>query len=343
MYPFPTLYDLEASNRLNTPFKEDKNYQKTVDNAHIFSFLSDLAYKDLAALEWRLNISDQDKSHGKFIYFDDGIRTQGFILKIEHDQRTDVIITFRGTEYNHPRAALDDWIGNFATTLVPFMPKHNHEEEGPQIHKGFHKGLNSVWVEADLNRLHEDLERNSANRIWFAGHSLGGGLATLAAMRWACTYGVQHIGGIYTFGAPKCGNEQFKILYEAELAHRTFRFVNDRDIVPLLPVTEGLRSNYLRLLSRKIFGSFVEGSIKYIYNLFYKEKEYCHVAKPFYIDADGDITRHPTTSGWWQGIEELILDHDHREYLKLIGAKSTHQQSLGDQFPIHHAAQCSIM
>ena len=62
-------------------------------------------------------------------------------------------------------------------------------------------------------------------KIWITGHSLGAALATLCAGRYGRAQGV------YTFGSPRVGNENFKQHLDVEI----YRIVNNDDIVPRLP------------------------------------------------------------------------------------------------------------
>src|SRR5262249_58747833 len=66
-------------------------------------------------------------------------------------------------------------------------------------------------------------------RVFFTGHSLGAALATLAAHRYP------HTAGVYTFGSPRVGNHAFVASFNARMAQRSFRYVNDHDIVAQVP------------------------------------------------------------------------------------------------------------
>ena len=71
-------------------------------------------------------------------------------------------------------------------------------------------------------------------RLHIAGHSLGGALATIAAVD-LMQRGWQ-VAGVVTFGSPKVGQSQFRELYEQlQLSKCTVRFVNQADPVPWVP------------------------------------------------------------------------------------------------------------
>ena len=67
----------------------------------------------------------------------------------------------------------------------------------------------------------------------FIGHSLGGALATYAAMRahWA----QKKVLAVYTFASPRVGNTRWAKVYNPILGQRTFRFANRHDLVTRLP------------------------------------------------------------------------------------------------------------
>jgi hypothetical protein len=90
---------------------------------------------------------------------------------------------------------------------------------GGKVHRGFVKVLDRVWEEVA-----EHLD-GIEGPVLYAGHSLGAGLATLAASRWTPS-------ALYTFGSPRTGNARFaSTLREA----RVFRLVNGQDVITRLP------------------------------------------------------------------------------------------------------------
>ena len=71
-------------------------------------------------------------------------------------------------------------------------------------------------------------------RLHIAGHSLGGGLATLAAVD--LTQRGWQVAAVVTFGSPKVGQRQFRELYQQlQMGKCTVRFVNRADPVPWVP------------------------------------------------------------------------------------------------------------
>lgn len=132
-----------------------------------------------------------------------------------------VIVAFRGTEPSPGDIATD---ARFKRVRW----------EGPgEVHQGFHAALDAAWPET--------LEAIVAlsqpgQRLWFTGHSLGGALAVLAAMRWAHEARTPAIAGVYTIGQPRVGDAAFSAAYDRALGKVTFRYINNRDPVPRVPM-----------------------------------------------------------------------------------------------------------
>jgi hypothetical protein len=118
------------------------------------------------------------------------------------------VLAFRGTEQR-----FKDFVTDLKVGVEPLLQK------SVGVHQGFREALDSVWaaIEAALLPL--------SCPVFYAGHSLGAALATLAAARRAPQ-------AVYTFGSPLVGNEAFA----ASLSHVPIhRVVDDWDIVTRLP------------------------------------------------------------------------------------------------------------
>jgi triacylglycerol lipase len=133
-----------------------------------------------------------------------------------------VIIAFRGTQ--EPKDWLTDAGFDFRNT------PHG------KVHKGFDDALESVWnqIVQTLEKIHQ-----YGQPLWITGHSLGGALAVLAAARLVLDIDqniYKSVHGLYTFGQPRVGDRTFVKTLDEEIKPRYFRFVNDNDIVPRVPV-----------------------------------------------------------------------------------------------------------
>lgn len=148
----------------------------------------------LTQVEWEQIEFFHDCDHG----------TQAFL--VQPCSRTCAALVFRGTDQNIRDFLCDVEIGSVLG-------------EGSSVHAGFKRGLDCVWpnIERALNAL--------TVPVFYAGHSLGGALAILAAARRAPT-------SVYAYGAPRVGNKAFV----RQLKHvPIFRVVHGDDIVATVP------------------------------------------------------------------------------------------------------------
>ncbi len=121
------------------------------------------------------------------------------------------IAVFEGT------ADLRDWFINLDAAPISWEP-------GGRVHQGFAKALLNVWGDVEP-RLPRD------RPTFYAGHSLGGALTTLA-----CS--LRQPSAAYTFGSPRVGDARFvRTVRHTAL----YRVVLHRDVVPTLPPSDVLR------------------------------------------------------------------------------------------------------
>ena len=142
-----------------------------------------------------------------------------------------VIVAFRGTQVYKPglgrdlaevlRDELSDMLTDAKFQLVPWTGRGN-------VHRGFKDGLEEVWNDKLKPYLMRLSSENPRRAFWFTGHSLGGALATLAADRFG------DAAGLITFGSPRVGDRAFASKFR--LKTRTYRIVNNNDIVARLPL-----------------------------------------------------------------------------------------------------------
>ena len=174
------------------------------------------ALAELCKLSYRSasKISDFANSKGfSRVKIIDQARTQAFVA---HHSNFAVVVV-RGTD------SLADWVANLKITPIT-------HPLGGKVHRGFAAGLalgsKTISVEVDIA-----IARHS--KVFFAGHSLGGAIAMLAAAE----FPKNSVAGIYTFGAPRIGSQEFTYEFLRRF-HETFkRFVHGRDIVPRIPPT----------------------------------------------------------------------------------------------------------
>ena len=81
----------------------------------------------------------------------------------------------------------------------------------------------------------EPLDAHAGLPVYVTGHSLGGALASLAALDIAAAHPRRRL-LVYTFGAPMVGDRRFAAQFRAACP-RAFRVVNEMDPVPKMPYT----------------------------------------------------------------------------------------------------------
>jgi triacylglycerol lipase len=156
----------------------------------------------------------------------------GTALRVEHFDQDDtqafaavhpdyVILSFRGTETKR-----------FGDIQTDIKVRPVNSPAGGTVHRGFAAALDTVW-----DRVEAVLAQHPEKRLWITGHSLGGALAVLAASRLP-----DRVFGLYTFGQPRVGDEEFARACQQRFGRRYFRFVHGRDVVPRIPAfTTGYR------------------------------------------------------------------------------------------------------
>lgn len=142
--------------------------------------------------------------------------TQAFL--VAPPSRTWAALVFRGS------AEIRDWLTNAEFLMAPW-------EGGGRVHAGYRRAFVSVQkrLEDALHGLPESCP------LFFAGHSLGGAMATLTAS-W------RKPAAAYTFGSPYVGDGTFGTTLDT---NRLYRVVNDRDVVATVPPPLPPRLDYV--------------------------------------------------------------------------------------------------
>jgi pimeloyl-ACP methyl ester carboxylesterase len=138
------------------------------------------------------------------------VGTQAFLVESDRSPRFAALV-FRGTEqqFNDVLADLETYPKRVSAPDV-------------RVHDGFEEALDAVWSSVS----HE--LANLECPVFYAGHSLGAALSTLAASR-------RPPRAVYTFGSPRVGNEAFAATLGSVALHRV---VDDIDVVTTLPPEE---------------------------------------------------------------------------------------------------------
>lgn len=173
------------------------------ERSHVLVELAILAYFDLAGtVKWGTEIGFTRTTQ---LDVDDNLSVSIF------SNTTDIVVSFRGT-YNIPNFVEDVEFKLIADGKLP-----------GKVHDGFISDFNKLW-ETILPVL------DTKKHLWVTGHSLGGAMAAIAAVR-ASRRVSPNVNGLVTFGQPRIGDAA----YVADLYTVAHRYVNDADIVPRLP------------------------------------------------------------------------------------------------------------
>eukprot|EP00404_Azadinium_spinosum_P031274 CAMPEP_0180571154 /NCGR_PEP_ID=MMETSP1037_2-20121125/8568_1 /TAXON_ID=632150 /ORGANISM="Azadinium spinosum, Strain 3D9" /LENGTH=375 /DNA_ID=CAMNT_0022588453 /DNA_START=17 /DNA_END=1141 /DNA_ORIENTATION=- len=101
-----------------------------------------------------------------------------------------------------------------------------------------HHGFLSTWlnVEQQVHKALMDIGCTSSSGLFITGHSMGAGMASLAAWSFKHKYGFQ-LRMVYTFESPRVANKVFADAYDADIGRTvpTFRITYNHDIVPQVP------------------------------------------------------------------------------------------------------------
>jgi triacylglycerol lipase len=142
-----------------------------------------------------------------------------------------VILVFRGSESNV------DWFNNaqFRQKTYPYGDDSSTEVR-------FHRGFMAAYF-AVRDRLQDRIKQYPTATLVVTGHSLGGALATIAALdlQYNITQHSKQPLSVYTFGAPRVGNAALVESFSQRVPN-SYRFVYGRDLVTHIPrVWQGYR------------------------------------------------------------------------------------------------------
>jgi triacylglycerol lipase len=139
----------------------------------------------------------------------------GFVAR----QGRTIHFIFRGTQTSI------EWINNLNAGLEPFFLED---------HGSVHEGFLTVYlnIRDQLHAIAQTL--GPRHRIHVAGHSLGAALAAFAACDLQGALGLK-VASLYTFGAPRMGDNAFATAFNRSFARKSFRIANSCDMVTEVP------------------------------------------------------------------------------------------------------------
>jgi Lipase (class 3) len=153
-----------------------------------------------------------------------------------------IVAAFRGTLPPLPNPilvrnlqVLGDWVQNLDLALED-APWLSGIAPGTCLHSGFKAAMDSIWPNV-AQTVSEISRKTGETRIRFTGHSKGGAMATIAALRWVLEKQPAEPVQVVTFGAPRAGNQAFARFYNDQrlIIHERFEF--GFDLVPHVPLT----------------------------------------------------------------------------------------------------------
>ncbi|KAJ3115980.1 hypothetical protein HDU96_010703 [Phlyctochytrium bullatum] len=194
------------------------------------SFLSDVAAwqsaPTLAALKWHPPTIVRAIGDGEGTNRTTSMLVEGLLAGVSWNETTGTaVVAFRGSK------GVDNYITDFsALKEETFNNIH--------VHSGFYQAYKQIepYIDRELRKV-LTTSCPKCDTVAFAGHSLGGALATLATMVYAVngTLNDRKI-RLYTFGSPRVGSVE---LWDAVKATgkvvEVWRFVNGKDVVPSVP------------------------------------------------------------------------------------------------------------
>jgi hypothetical protein len=258
----------------------------------------------------------------------DGNRDAGYVWH----SGDELIVAFRGTlpytsgdqQNSQEMTSIEDWINdaNARPALDPDLG---------QVHGGFEAAFQSVWpgLMQQIKSWQAAGKLGNSPKIYVTGHSKGGALAMLAAVKLKTAK--LPVTQVITFGAPRVGGADFAAKYAGIDA---VRYENEDDLVPHVPLN-GVELDLAPLLRRVID---IQGSPK---------GDFVSVGKLRYIDSDGGIQT-PADAAAEDDLEKarleefapLIFDSPQDIADTLIGAHSIGDMSATDDSRYYQAV-CS--
>ncbi len=257
-------------------------YQTSYDgaNAYWMARLARAAYtkrENSRAPDERAILADLNAEDGYFNAVRGFDRNSAQVIVVDHDDY--VAIVFRGTD------EVADWLDNLDVRPESAL--------FGRFHRGFHDSVEDLW--AGIDTAVSEMLSGKRRPVWFAGHSLGGAMATIGAARYV--EADRPFSGVYTFGQPRCMGRKTSRIFNSEAGRRHYRFQNNNDLVTRVPT--------------RLAG-------------------YSHVGRCIYISEEREL--HDSPGRWFRFLDmvdgalaavkesglDAIADHDMDKYLRAI-------------------------
>lgn len=264
------------------------------ENAWWFAELCRLMYKEIRPERREI----LDRVGLREVEFYDRRGIQCALVEPIKKERPFSLVVFPGTN------EIKDWLSNLDSVPVEWDP--NNKNAG-HIHKGFADALDHVWNDFFKDRLWSNIKEYVSqiqHPLFYTGHSLGGALATLAAIH-------QTPQAVYTFGAPRVVTETFKTYHPS---FPLYRVVNHLDMVPTVPPEKPLLFTHLG-------------------DLYYITREGKILCNPSAVDLESQAPTLSTIKDYFKNIQAwfqpnpYLSDHSPINYVAQIQNSLTPQSS----------------
>jgi len=185
-----------------------------------------------------------------------------------------VLLAFRGTlpptSADH-RQTLLDWVSDLHAELIKV------DGVPGRVHEGFWSALDSLWPQI-TPEIKKRLNQGGGKKLYITGHSKGGSMAHLAALRLAVVEGIN--ASVCTFAGAHPADEDFAAAYDNAIAATRYEYADD--IVPHLPPSPAILPMFASIPS---FSSDPQ-----VAGLFQRaDLNYASVGTLKYINRDGAI------------------------------------------------------
>lgn len=267
-------------------------------NARFLAAAADLAYYSQA--EGESKFRDELGLAGRLVSVDN---TQAWIATNDDH----LVVAFRGTEKPTAIEGLKDWLLTNAMNLL-VVPEGRLGTDlaaagvGARFHQGFVEAIAEIWP-AVLSGVEEEMAK-AERPLWVTGHSLGGALALFAA--WLFTRKMINVHQIYTFGAPMIGNQVAIDAFNREFKGKLFRYTNQPDPVPRLPMYSLLANEFVHCEEERLLDTGAENPTD-------------SLVKNMAKDAVEKVLSISLVDNIWNSVVGGIAAHGMDNYRKLLG------------------------
>lgn len=202
-----------------------------------------------------------------------------------------VILAFRGTLPPAPITLQSflDWMNDLMADPISVPGIQG------KVHEGFWGALSSFWAPV-LAEVKKQRSANGQNLpFYISGHSKGGALASLAAIRFHALEGIEPT-AVYTYASPLTGDVEFAHAYNAAIIDTRYEFTDD--IVPHLPPTPLLAE---ALAALPVIGKYFKSLTTW---------EYTSVGTLKFINWSGEIVGESIGLEWkrFTSLVELMVE-----------------------------------